>query len=253
MRELATKHKRFGYRRIRRLLQREGFNLSRSTMERLWKKSGLALPKKRPPRRRYGPLGDSINKAQHKDHVWSYDFVEDRTERGGRLRILTIIDEHTRECVGLHVAPSFSGAQVIAVLEWLFLTRGVPTYIRSDNGPEFVAKALQTWLEKAQVKTLYITPGSPWENGYIESFNGKLRDECLNREIFRNGSEAQEVIENWRKEYNQDRPHSSLGYLTPNEFAAISERSVRTSSDLHVPKSKQQQNTLTPTGTKNGG
>jgi transposase InsO family protein len=148
-----------------------------------------------------------------------YDFLEDRTERGGKLRMLVIIDEYTRECLAIKVKPSIPASVVIEVLEWLFLTRGVPKYLRSDNGPEFVSKAVCQWLEEADCATLFIKPGSPWENGYVESFNDKLRDECLNREIFRNGREAQAVVEAFRQEYNNYRPHSSLGYLTPAEFA----------------------------------
>jgi len=160
-----------------------------------------------------------VNKAEYPNHVWSYDFVEDRTERGGKLRILVIIDEHTRECLAIRVKPSIPASAVIEVLEWLFLTRGVPKYIRSDNGPEFISKAVCQWLKESGCQTLFIKPGSPWENGYIESFNDKLRDECLNREVFRNGKEAQAIVEAFRQEYNNYRPHSSLGYLTPAEFA----------------------------------
>jgi len=147
------------------------------------------------------------------------DFVEDRTERGGKLRILVIIDEYTRECLAIRIAPSIPASVVVGVLEWLFLTRGVPKYIRSDNGPEFVAKAVCQWLGSCGCQTLFINPGSPWENGYIESFIDKLRDECLNREIFRKGKQAQAIVENWRQEYNNYRPHSSLDYQTPAEFA----------------------------------
>jgi len=167
-------------------------------------------------------VGEIINKAEYPNHVWSYDFVEDRTEKGGKLRILAIIDEYTRECLAIKVAPSIPSSAVVGVLEWLFLTRGVPKYLRSDNGPEFVAKAVCQWLETSGCQTLFITPGSPWENGYIESFFDKLRDECLNREVFQNGKEAQTIVEAWRQEYNpskKDRPHSSLDYLTPSEFA----------------------------------
>jgi len=164
-------------------------------------------------------VGEIVNKAGYPNHVWSYDFVEDRTERGGKLRILAIIDEYTRECLAIRVAPSIPASAVIETLEWLFLMRGVPKYIRSDNGPEFVSRAVCQWLETSGCQTLFITPGSPWENGYIESFFDKLRDECLNREVFRNGREAQVIVENWRQEYNNYRPHSSLDYLTPAEFA----------------------------------
>ncbi|MBA7715243.1 IS3 family transposase ISDsp2 [subsurface metagenome] len=217
--KLAIRHSRYGYRRITVLLRREGFRVNKKRVHRIWKSEGLGLPQRRPRRRRMGPVEEIINKAEYPDHVWSYDFVKDRTERGGKLRILAIIDEYTRECLAIRVASSISASAVAEVLEWLFLTRGVPKYLRSDNGPEFVARAVCQWLKESGCQTLFITPGSPWENGYIESFNDKLRDECLNREIFRNGQEAQAIVETWRQEYNNYRPHSSLGYLTPAEFA----------------------------------
>ena len=217
--KLAIRHSRYGYRRITVLLRREGFRVNKKRVHRIWKSEGLGLPRRRPKRRRMGSTGGIVNKAEYPNHVWSYDFVEDRTERGGKLRILVIIDEYTRECLAIRVEPSIPASVVTRVLEWLFLTRGVPKYIRSDNGPEFIAKAVCQWLESSGCKTLFINPGSPWENGYIESFNDKLRDECLNREIFRNGREAQAIVENWRGEYNNYRPHSSLDYLTPAEFA----------------------------------
>ena len=217
--KLAIRHSRYGYRRITVLLRREGFRVNKKRVHRIWKSEGLGLPRRRPRRRRMGPVEEIINKAEYPDHVWSYDFVEDRTERGGKLRILAIIDEYTRECLAIRVASSIPALAVVEVLEWLFLTRGVPKYLRSDNGPEFVARAVCQWLKESGCQTLFITPGSPWENGYIESFNDKLRDECLNREIFRNGQEAQAIVETWRQQYNNYRPHSSLGYLTPAEFA----------------------------------
>ena len=166
-----------------------------------------------------GPIGEIVNKAEYPNHVWSYDFVEDRTERGGKLRILVIIDEYTRQCLTTRVEPSVPASVVIEVLEWLLLTRGVPKYIRSDSGPESISTAVRQWLKESGCQTLFIKPGSPWENGYIESFNDKLRGECLNREVFRNGREAQTIVEAFRQEYNNYRPHSSLGYLTPVEFA----------------------------------
>ncbi len=217
--KLAIRNSRYGYRRITVLLRREGFRVNRKRVHRIWKSEGLGLPRRRPKRRRIGPTGEIVNKAEYPNHVWSYDFVEDRTERGGKLRILVVIDEYTRECLAIRVASSIPASAVIEVLEWLFLTRGVPKYLRSDNGPEFVSRAVCQWLEEGGCSSLFITPGSPWENGYIESFNDKLRDECLNREIFRNGKEAQAVVEAFRQEYNNCRPHSSLSYLTPVEFA----------------------------------
>jgi len=217
--KLAIRHSRYGYRRITVLLRREGWRINRKRVHRIWKLEGLGLPQRRPRRRRMGPVGEIVNKAEYPNHVWSYDFVEDRTERGGKLRILAIIDEYTRECLAIRVAPSIPASAVVRVLEWLFLTRGVPKHIRSDNGPEFVARVVCQWLEESGCQTLFINPGSPWENGYIESFIDKIRDECLNREVFRNGREAQAIVENWRQEYNNYRPHSSLDYLTPAEFA----------------------------------
>jgi len=219
IRKLAVRNSRYGYRRITVLLRREGFRMNKKRVHRIWKSEGLGLPRRRPRRRRVGPVGEIINKAEYPNHVLSYDFIEDRTERGGKLRILAIIDEYSRECLAIRVEPSIPASAVIEVLEWLFLTRGVPKYIRSDNGPEFIAKAVRQWLELSGCQALFINPGSPWENGYIESFNDKLRDECLNREMFNNGKEAQSIVEAFRLEYNNYRPHSSLNYLTPAEFA----------------------------------
>ena len=217
--ELAIHHGRYGYRRITILLRREGRKINRKRVHRIWKSEGLGLPRRRPKRYRVGPRGEIVNKAEYPNHVWSYDFLEDRTERGSKLRILVIIDEYTRECLSIKVAPSIPALVVLGILEWLFMVRGAPKFIRSDNGPEFIAKVICRWLKDNGCQTIFINPGSPWENGYIESFIDKLRDECLNREIFRNGKEAQAIVEGWRQEYNNYRPHSSLGYLTPAEFA----------------------------------
>jgi transposase InsO family protein len=213
IKKLVKKHGRYGYRRIAVMLRREGKLVNTKRVHRIWKLERLQIPCRRPKRRRYGP-----------NHVWSYDFVEDRTERGNKLRLLNVIDEFTRECLAIRVEPSMPAAKVIATLSWLFKLRGTPEHIRSDNGPEFIADALRDWLGKSGCATIYIEPGSPWENPYIESFNGKLRDECLNREIFANGAEARVIIENWRMEYNTQRPHSSLDNLTPVEFADVSRR-----------------------------
>ena len=219
IRVLAGENGRYGYRRITALLHREGEVINIKRVHRIWKSEGLALPVRRPRRRQYGPKGEVLRKAEHPLHVWTYDIVEDRTERGSKLRILTVLDEYTRQSLAIWVGRSISAQTVVQNLKWLFLDRGTPEYIRSDNGPEFIAVAVREWLAESGCKTMYIEPGSPWENPYVESFNGKLRDECLNREIFRNGLEAQIVIENWRQEYNHYRPHSSLGYMTPEEFA----------------------------------
>ena len=217
--QLSIRHGRYGYRRIAVLLRREGWKVNRKRVHRIWKAEGLSLPLRRPKRRRAGPVGEIVNKAEYPNHVWSYDFLEDRTERGGKLRILVVIDEYTRECLSIRIAASIPASMVVEALEWLFMVRGVPKYIRSDNGPEFIAKAVCQWLKESGCQTLFISPGSPWENGYIESFIDKLRDECLNREIFRNGKEARTIVKAWRQEYNEYRPHSSLDYLTPAEFA----------------------------------
>jgi transposase InsO family protein len=186
-------------------------------VERIWRREGLKVPKKQPKRKRlWLNDGSCIRlRPEHKDHVWSYDFVMTRTENGRRFRILVIIDEFTRECLAMLVARSIPSSKVIAVLYELFLLRGVPKHIRSDNGAEFTAGVIKKWLQNVGVKTLYIEPGSPWENGYCESFNSKLRDELLNGEIFTTITEAKVIIEQWRREYNEVRPHSSLRYLPP--------------------------------------
>jgi len=234
IRELAHRHKRYGCRRITVLLRREGWEVNKKRVHRIWKGEGLQIPRRRPGKRRKGPKGEVVRKAQYRDHVWSYDFVEDSTEGGRKLRFLTVVDEYTRECLAIEVGLSFGAREVIECLEWLYLTRGVPEYIRSDNGPELVAKALQKWLEEKGCKTIYIKPGSPWENPYIESFNGKFRDECLNMEVFRKVRGAQVVVQEWRKEYNEFRPHSALGNLTPAEFASCSVSSASPTASLRL-------------------
>jgi putative transposase len=218
IRAIAYEHKRYGYRRTFTTLRREDMRIGKNRVHRIWKAEGLQLPRHRPKRRRYAK-GEVARKAEYRNHVWTYDFMEDRTEKGGKVRILNVVDEYTRECHAARVEKSIPASKVIETLEWLFLTRGAPEYIRSDNGPEFVAKVVKGWLKQNGCGTIYIEPGSPWENPYIESFNGKMRDECLNMEIFANGQEAREVVENWRIEYNERRPHSALGWLTPTEFA----------------------------------
>lgn len=231
MKGLAKDNGRYGYRRITALLRREGIKVNRKRVHRIWKMEGMQLPPRKPKRRRYGPKGEVIRKAEYPNHVWSYDIVEDRTERGGKLRLLNILDEFTRECLMIRVEPSIPADKVVAGLAWLFRLRGVPEHIRSDNGSEFIADVVKSWLKESGCATIYIEPGSPWENPYIESFNGKLRDECLNREVFASGAEARVVIEAWRMEYNQLRPHSSLGYLTPAQFA---ERSSQAQADSRL-------------------
>jgi putative transposase len=222
---LATRYGRYGYRRITALLNERGWKVNHKRVERIWRREGLKVPQKQPKRGRlWLNDGSCIRlRPEHKDHVWSYDFVTARTADGRAFRMLTIIDEYTRECLAIRVGRRLTSEDVIDQLFNLFVLRGIPEHIRSDNGPEFTAKAIRKWLERLGVKTLFIEPGSPWENGYIESFNGRLRDELLNREIFTTLIEAKVLIADWRKEYNQVRPHSSLGYRPPAPEAKILE------------------------------
>jgi len=215
--ELSCMYGRYGYRRITAMLHHEGWRVNHKRVERIWKQQGLKIPKKQPKRGRlWFNDGSCIRlRAEHKDHVWSYDFVHARTHDGRSFRMLNIIDEYTRECLSIDVARHLRSEDVLERLAWLMATRGVPKHIRSDNGAEFTAKAVRGWLSKVGVNTLYIEPGSPWENGYIESFNGKLRDELLQGEIFYTLREAKVLIEQWRNDYNTIRPHSSLGYRPP--------------------------------------
>jgi putative transposase len=222
---LATRYGRYGYRRITALLNEKGWQVNHKRVERIWRQEGLKVPQKQPKRGRlWLNEGSCIRlRPEHQDHVWSYDFVTARTADGRAFRMLTIIDEYTRECLAILVERRLTSEDVIDQLFNLFILRGIPEHIRSDNGPEFTAKAMRKWLERLDVKTLFIEPGSPWENGYIESFNGKLRDELLNREIFTTLFEAKVLIEQWRKEYNQVRPYSSKGYKPPAPEAKILE------------------------------
>jgi transposase InsO family protein len=215
--ELAKRYGRYGYRRITALLHREGWRVNHKKVERIWRQEGLRVPSKQPKRRRlwWGDGSCIRRRAEHSGHVWSYDFVFDRTHDGRPLRMLTMVDEYTRECLTVDVARQYRSEHVLDRLAQLFVERGAPSYLRSDNGGEFTAIAVREWLEQVGVTTLFIEPGSPWENGYVESFNGKLRDELLNGEMFYTLQEAQIIIERWRREYNTFRPHSSLGYRPP--------------------------------------
>ena len=215
--ELACMYGRYGYRRIAAMLRLEGWRVNHKRVERIWKKEGLKVPRKQPKRGRlWFNDGSCVRlRSEYKDHVWSYDFVQARTHDARSFRMLTVIDEHTRECLAIDVARNLRNGDVLERLAWLMATRGVPKYIRSDNGAEFTAKAVRNWLSNVGVSTLYIEPGSPWENGFIESFNGKLRDELLNGEIFYTLREAKVLINRWRTHYNTARPHSSLGYRPP--------------------------------------
>ena len=218
---LAAKYGRYGYRRITGLLQMAGWPVSRDRVERIWRREGLKVPQRQKPRGRLWLNDGSCVRLrpERANHVWSYDFVSGMTHDGRTIRMLTLIDEYTRECLAIRVERRLRSQEVIETLSDVMLWRGIPEHIRSDNGPEFVAKQLREWLGKLGTGPLYIEPGSPWENGYCESFNGKLRDECLNGEIFYSLKEAQIVIGMWRKEYNTVRPHSALGYRPPAPVA----------------------------------
>lgn len=219
MKRLALENPRYGYRRICALMRRDGWNVNRKRIQRLWREEGLKVPQHSRKRQRVGfENGQSVRlRAEGPNDCWCYDFIYDQTEDGRALKILTILDEFTRECLTIKVGRSLKSEGVIKALEDLFLTRGAPRYIRSDNGPEFVAEAVRSWLQALGVDTLYIEPGSPWENPFIESFHSRLRDEVLNRETFGSRLEAQVIVDDFRRRYNDERPHSSLGYKTPSE------------------------------------
>jgi putative transposase len=214
---LACQYGRYGYRRITAMLNRGGFRIGKDRVQRIWRREGLKVPAKHRPRARLWLNDGSCVRLrpEYVNDVWSYDFVTAWTHEGRSLRLLTLIDEFTRECLAIKVSRRLGSQEVIETLAELMLLRGVPEHIRSDNGPEFTAKALREWLATVGARTLYIEPGSPWENGYNESFNGRLRDELLNGEIFYSLKEAQVVIEAWHREYNMVRPHSALGYQPP--------------------------------------
>jgi putative transposase len=220
---LASQYGRYGYRRITALLHRHGWRVNHKRVERIWRQEGLKVPKRQPKRGRLWLNDGSCVRLRpaHRNHVWAYDFVMDRTYDGRPIKIMTVIDEYSRESLAMVVDRKIKSDDVLFCLSDLFLIYGVPDHIRSDNGPEFTAKLVREWLERVGVKTLFIEPGSPWENGYNESFNGKLRDELLNGEIFYNLKEAQAMIEKWRKEYNTLRPHSSLNYRPPAPEALL--------------------------------
>ena len=208
------------------MLRRSGWVVNDKRVERIWRREGLKVPSKQPKRKRLWFNDGSCMRlrAERRNNVWSYDFVQDRTHDGRAYRMLNIVDEYTRECLAIRVSRRLNSIDVIDVLSSLFIVRGVPSYIRSDNGPEFIAQAVQAWIGAVGAKTAYITPGSPWENGYIESFNARLRDELLNGEIFYSLKEARIIIENWRQHYNKKRPHSSLGYKPPAPEAWVPSR-----------------------------
>jgi len=214
LKTFSGKYPRHGYRQAHMQLVRSGMVINHKRVERIWQEQGLCVPRIRRKRRRGKGTGLPIS-AKYPNHVWTYDFMEDSCINGQRLRLLTVVDEYTRESLAIHVDTSVPSSQVRIVLEILFLIRGVPTYLRSDNGPEFIAKSIQNWVKEQGVETKYIEPGKPWQNAYGESFNGRFRDECLNQEVFYSVLDARAIIETWRQYYNGKRLHSSLGYQTP--------------------------------------
>lgn len=209
------------------MLRREGWRVNHKRVERIWRQEGLKVPQKQPKRGRLWLNDGSCVRlrAERRNHVWSYDFIHDRTRDGRAIKILSVIDEYSRECLALRTERSLKSGDVLDTLNTLFLRHGIPDHIRSDNGPEFIAEAVRKWLDTLDIKPLYIEPGSPWENGYVESFHGKFRDELLRGELFDTLWEAQVLTERWRREYNTVRPHSRLGYRPPApEAMAVSSR-----------------------------
>jgi transposase InsO family protein len=235
MRRIARERPRFGSPRTHQELAAGGWQINHKRVERLWREEHMQVPRKQHRRRRLPGTSENScirRRAECINHVWSYDFLVDRTENGRQLKLLAVIDEYTRECLAIEVDRSFTAQDLIGILQYLFAVRGTPQYLRSDNGPEFVAQTVRGWLERAGVATLFIAKASPWENGYVESFNGKLRDELLNRELFLSLEEARWVIDRWRLDYNHRRVHSSLDYQTPAAYAARCSSSVRPTASL---------------------
>lgn len=233
IRDYAVMYPQYGYRMVTALInQKTSYGINHKRVERIWRQEGLQQPKRQAYKRRFGEGGDVKQRAEYPNHVWSYDFTEDRTERGQRVRVLAIMDEFTRRCLMLYAASSIPARQVVDMLDWLISLHGTPAHIRSDNGPEFVAHCVKSWITEQGSQTLYIEPGHPWENPFIERFIGTLKHDCLQRYLFDTVKEAQYILDHWLLEYNDHRPHSSLGYLTPSDFAL---------QFLHV--------SLTPSGT----
>jgi len=251
---LATKYGRYGYKRITALLKVEGWHVNHKRVERIWRSEGLKVPSRHKKRGRlYLNDGSCIRlRPCWKDHVWSYDFVADRLIDGTKVRFLTLVDEYTRECLALRVGYNLKSHDVLDVLTDVFISRGLPDYIRSDNGSEFTAKMLQDWLKRLDVKTAFITPGSPWENGYNESFNGRFRDEFLNQETFYTLEEARVLTDKWRYNYNHIRPHTSLGYKPPAPIAQIKDRGIAHAQPLSLINANHQDYNSKP-GLLNGG
>jgi transposase InsO family protein len=251
MKQLAKKYTRYGYRFITAKLRQEGWRVNKKRVQRLWRKEGLQVPYRRKIKKSQGSSENAcfVKKAEFINHVWTYDFIEDQTEDGRKLKFLTVLDEWTRESPAIEVGRSIRARDVIAVLAYLFTVRGSPVFIRSDNGTEFIADAIRGWLKDRSVGPLYIEPGSPWENGYAESFQGKFRDELLDRELFYSVRGAKVLAENWRLEYNHHRPHSSLSYKTPAQFAAECIASASATPSPRQYKTENVDNSLIAVGT----
>lgn len=245
--EIVREHPRYGYRFVTALLRQEGWRVNRKRVYRLWVQEGLIVPKKQRKKRRLGHSKNGCVRhvAEFKNHVWAWDFVFDRTSNGRSIKWLSIVDEYTRECLALEVNRTMTSDNVLDVLRDLFVIRGVPKHIRSDNGPEFIAQAVRKFLAAAGVETLYIEPGSPWQNGYAESFNSRLRSELLDAEVFETVAEAQSLSAAWKNEYNHRRPHSSLGYQTPAAFATGCAASAPAAPALQQHTRKEEEETLT--------
>jgi len=231
---IAREHSRYGYRRACALLRRSGDEINHKRVQRVWQEARLSLPRHRPRKRRVGVSAITCVQALRPNHVWTYDFVFDRCANGPQIKLLTVVDEYTRESLAIHVATSIKSRAVIEVLARLVAERGAPQCLRSDNGSEFVAARVKEWLTEKGVETLYIEPGSPWQNAKGESFNGRLRDECLNVEWFKNPREATVIVETWRRHYNSERPHSSLDYRTPGEFYALYKQRAMTLTTARI-------------------
>ena len=230
---LHVKHPRYGYRRITIKLREKGWFINFKRVYRLWCQEGLKIRRKQHKKLNIGCSENACNRKrpEHYNHIWSYDFLSERLENGRLMKLLVVVDEFTRECLAIDVNRKLKGSDVNEVLRYLFSVRGEPEFIRSDNGPEFASKAVKKWLKASGVKTLFVAPGSPWENGYVESFNSKLRDELLNRELFLHIDELRYVAVRWRMDYNHYRPHSSLDYMAPAAFATTCQSSD--SATLH--------------------
>lgn len=244
---LARRHRRWGSPRLHVLIRDGGLAVNHKRVERIYREAGLTLPRRRPKRKRAEPTQCRDIEAKAPNEVWSYDFVHDRTQYGEKLKLLVLVDECTRECLEIRVEKRLRGKDVLETLDEIMHERGTPRHIRSDNGSEFKNKALRKWLGEKGVQPIFVDPGSPWQNGYVESLNGKLRDECLNEELFFSRAEAQTVVDWWRSIYNEQRPHMSLNYRTPKAFAEAHQASTATAKSGQE-GSKQGMNVVTDTG-----